>query len=1038
MLALLLTAIASAGTLTVGPTGDYALIQDAINASVDGDRIEVSGGTYNENLVVLLKDITLVGVDGPEATTIAGSGVFSSTIFVNFSADFTIEGFEITSDSNENLTISNSIGELNDLRVIGSGMTFTANTYLEGSIIDISDSTFDGQNTSTAILSTDTILTLTDTVIENGLGAYYSSGALTILSGTAAIEGCRFANNRSEAISIFSGYAAAISASSTVLSIRDTTFDSNVALGSYGGGGSIGLNASTVSIEDSTFANGNVEGSGGAITANSSTTLTLTNVSFTDISAGEEGGALWLKDSTLIADNVTISSSEAGVDGGAIYAEASDMSLTASVLEANSADDRGGAIYSDGPVTITDSTLSDNEAREGGALFVLDADVTITNSAFAGNESQSSGGAIRWDANNNSPDLTIEGTLFDSNIAGVNGGAAGLKFGNEAIFRDNTFEYNSAKDGGAVSFFDIRRVTAQRNRFCANEATNNAGAVRLNDAGTSTNIWRNNILIENQAAANGGAIYARNAGILEVTNNTLLGNAALDGGALWTTGTQVDVLNSLIATTVSGDAIDIDASSADSLDYSDLFDNTPQDFTRSPVNLGANNLALEPLLTSVNLDGICGNDQLWPTSASPLIDAGDPSILDDDGSVSDIGAYGGPDGLVYDPNLDNDQDGYPAATDCNDNAPDINPDADETCNGVDDDCDGFVDESGATGQIPFYFDFDGDGYGDADISVTACSAPNGYADNNTDCDDTNGSVYPGADEVCDNRDNDCNGLIDDNVAAPTVWYPDVDADGFGDDNGAVEQCEQPAGHVTIGGDCDEQNALVNPAAKEVCNGVDDDCNAITDDDPVDGDIYFLDADDDGFGDLDAQIRACGLGDGYVSDSTDCDDTSATTYPGAPEECTSDTDTNCDGLAGDPDADSDGFVACLDCDDSDPAINPEAQETWYDGIDQDCDGASDFDQDGDGFNAADYNGTDCNDTDPGINPDAEDLKGDDIDANCDNVDGINPKLNDPFVDEALQAAGCGCSNTTLSQSGLSVLLAALLVVLQRRRREPASA
>ncbi|MBI5074310.1 MAG: putative metal-binding motif-containing protein [Nitrospirae bacterium] len=62
--------------------------------------------------------------------------------------------------------------------------------------------------------------------------------------------------------------------------------------------------------------------------------------------------------------------------------------------------------------------------------------------------------------------------------------------------------------------------------------------------------------------------------------------------------------------------------------------------------------------------------------------------------------------------------------------------------------------------VVFYRDADGDGYGNPSVTVIACSLPAGYVSNNTDCDDSNASIYPGAAEICDKKDNDCDGIVD--------------------------------------------------------------------------------------------------------------------------------------------------------------------------------------------------------------------------------------------------------------------------------------
>ncbi len=220
----------------------------------------------------------------------------------------------------------------------------------------------------------------------------------------------------------------------------------------------------------------------------------------------------------------------------------------------------------------------------------------------------------------------------------------------------------------------------------------------------------------------------------------------------------------------------------------------------------------------------------------------------------------------------------------------------EFCNGIDDDCDGVVDEDPVDGTA-FYPDVDGDGFGDAaSAPVLACVAPPGTVADGTDCDDTDPDRHPGADELCDFIDNDCDGDVDEDAIDATTWYVDLDQDGFGSDAAPTTlACVAPPLHVSIGGDCDDGDSSRFPGADELCNTIDDDCDGIADEDAVDATTWYADVDADGFGDAAAPTLACTAPPGHVATPGDCDDADDTVHPGAAELCDG-LDNDCDGLA----------------------------------------------------------------------------------------------------------------------------------------------
>ncbi len=143
-------------------------------------------------------------------------------------------------------------------------------------------------------------------------------------------------------------------------------------------------------------------------------------------------------------------------------------------------------------------------------------------------------------------------------------------------------------------------------------------------------------------------------------------------------------------------------------------------------------------------------------------DSGDPSTTATTGSTGPV---------------DLDGDGFSEDEDCDDSNAAVHPAADELCNGIDDDCDGVVDDSAALDATEWFADLDADGFGDASAAAWACEAPSGHVGDSSDCDDADGTVFPGAPEVCgDARINDCAGTLEDAVAACPVQWPETTAD----------------------------------------------------------------------------------------------------------------------------------------------------------------------------------------------------------------------------------------------------------------------
>ncbi len=443
------------------------------------------------------------------------------------------------------------------------------------------------------------------------------------------------------------------------------------------------------------------------------------------------------------------------------------------------------------------------------------------------------------------------------------------------------------------------------------------------------------------------------------------------------------------------------------------------------------------------------------TDTKPEVDTGQVALVDEDTAEPD-------DTPVDTGPFDADQDGVAAADDCDDLDPSVG--AEQT----------------------WYADADGDGYGHPSYSDTGCTQPDGYVDNAEDCDDGAENVHPGADEpdctdpvdyncdgsvgyadadadgfaaceecddnssaihpnaleVCNGVDDDCSGSVDDDASDASTWYADADGDGYGDPGAGTEACDAAEGQVSDATDCDDTDDAVNPAATELCNEQDDDCDGLVDDDDpdlADASTWYRDADGDGYGRSDVSQQSCSAESGWVADATDCDDDAESANPAGSEVCDG-LDNDCNGTTDDgasdastwyADADGDGFGdatssadACeagsgevadaTDCDDGDSAVHPDADELCN-GVDDDCSGGVDddpsdqgswyVDGDGDGFGSdetveacdqpsgsSEADG-DCDDADDAVHPEADEVCNG-VDDDCNGwTDDDDPGLTD---------------------------------------------
>ncbi len=411
------------------------------------------------------------------------------------------------------------------------------------------------------------------------------------------------------------------------------------------------------------------------------------------------------------------------VTGEAPGAQLRGFTVTGGVAE------YGGGVHVDGAgPTLTDLIVTANLATDtydagGGGIYVTGGTPELVRVDIVGN--------------------TLRATTRSARGGGLYAVDSTLRLTDVRVLRNTTSEgYEGTAEGAGLA---LERSTAYARRLQvvgnvhAGWYGTGVGASLIDAELTGTNV----VIAGNTGRGVGGAVYAR-ASRLGLRNATLAGNTA--GGVYLADSAASTLWNAAITGNSgdgTGDGLYVDGVASAAVRYTDLHGNGALDVGGMDDPVGADgNVSVAPDYA----DTTSADPTAWDLSlaaGSALLDAGDPAILDFDGSPSDIGAWGGPDASAG------------------------------------------TDEPGCT-PVAWYGDADRDGFG-AGAETLACAWPGpGWGRSAEDCDDADDGVHPLATEDCDGVDDDCDGAADtpecvDSVGtADAVLHGEVAGDGAGD------------------------------------------------------------------------------------------------------------------------------------------------------------------------------------------------------------------------------------------------------------------
>ncbi len=572
--------VADDRTVCDDTVADYTGIQDAIDDVPEDFTVLICPGTYEEDLTIDDDRVTLQSTDGADVTIVEGSG-----------------GGPVLTISGMNDSGGNPGAGVVGLTFTGGAAENGGGIYAIRSHVEISDSVIEG-NTAT----------------NRGGGGYFED-----VDGT--VQTTRFEDNEAyEGGGVVSWESGVTFDGIEVIANNGTTVDEEVWSSGSGGGGMMIYGNNT--IENSTF-DGNT--------------------------SAYNGGGLYVLYGRATIENNTFSGNYSGEDGGGVYFNQARATFDSNLVLRNEAyDDAGGARAYTSTSTFTNNEFIENEASDdAGGMKLSHSTNTVENNWFEGNSTGDAGGGLELDNDT----TNVSDCTFIGNTSGRGAGLHSWRNEGRVTLQDLHFEGNEAADcGGAIQIDNdpymvtIKRVTAWENKandggvFCVDKKAIDT-EFDVDEPGNMEESYVTvsaSLFVDNTASDDGVGLYNK-TGHVTFENVTIADSDSYEGAIAQKEGSTTLVNVDISNIDGGGSALLLEEGTIDA-SYSNFYDLDGGVIVGGESPVGSNgNIAVDPDYNDP------GSRDYSLSSGSDLIDAGDPSIEDTDGSRSDIGSAGGPD-----------------------------------------------------------------------------------------------------------------------------------------------------------------------------------------------------------------------------------------------------------------------------------------------------------------------------------------------------------------------------------------------------------